>query len=355
MKVFSVFIPFCFFSLFSCKSQLVETEESNSNEMGRQVYHLDDKTLKLFQDSKGNYWFAGNGLIKYDGEKLIHYSKQDGLADNRIIAFQEDHLGNVYFDTLEGVNKYDGEKFTTLEVKEGGEWKLEENDLWFSMGWEGKGPYRYDGEYLYALEFPVCEQEEIFFQVEREHFNNPRAIYNIYKDKSGHIWFGTAALGACRYDGNKIAWIYEDEMNFTPGGGVLGIRASLEDSLGNYWFTNARYSFSFEDKTEERKGAYYLQYEKLKGPAIYEDSHEIKDPYYMSIVEDTQGDLWMVTYSDGVWRKKGNELIHYPVEHNGSEVLLFSIFQDNEETLWLGTHNAGAMKFNGSSFEKFEP
>lgn len=346
------------FILLSCNGQeLVAEKESEieASSLGRIVDHLHETTLEIFQDSKGIYWFASDGLMSYDGKVLTHFTTEDGLAGNRVIGFREDHLGNLYFDTLDGVSKFDGKKFTTLEVKEGGEWKLEENDLWFVVGWQNKGPFRYDGEYLYALEFPACEQEEIYYQEVGETSHTPRAIYNIYEDHSGNIWFGTAALGACRFDGEKIEWIYEDEMTITPGGGALGIRATLEDQNGKFWFTNARYSFNFEKESEERNGVHYLNYKKLKGPAIYDGGEAEKDPYFMSIVEDKHGHLWMLTYGEGVWRYDGNEFINYPVSHNGSEVLLFSIFKDNKGELWLGTHNCGAMRFDGNEFVKFTP
>ena len=63
----------------------------------------------------------------------------------------------------------------------------------------------------------------------------------------------------------------------------------------------------------------------------------------------------MVTYKDGVWLNNGEKLIHYPIKDSEKEVLLFSIYKDNQGILWLGTHNAGVYKFNGNTFEKFNP
>jgi ligand-binding sensor domain-containing protein len=75
----------------------------------------------------------------------------------------------------------------------------------------------------------------------------------------------------------------------------------------------------------------------------------------MSVIEDNKGDLWMVTYEQGVWRYDGKTLIHYSVKDGSRDIKLFSIYKDKQGELWLGTHEAGAYKFNGNQFEKFTP
>ena len=54
------------------------------------------------------------------------------------------------------MSKFDGQKFTALEIVENSsvenEWKSEPNDLWFRMGWNNSGPYRFDGKQLYGFQ-----------------------------------------------------------------------------------------------------------------------------------------------------------------------------------------------------------
>lgn len=50
-------------------------------------------------------------------------------------------------------------------------------------------------------------------------------------------------------------------------------------------------------------------------------------PYFMSsVIDDEKRDLWLVTYSDGVWRYDGHKLHHYPIEEHGENVLLHSSY-----------------------------
>lgn len=85
-------------------------------------------------------------------------------------------------------------------------WKLQEEDLWFNtLGKNGeRGPFRYDGEYLYQLQFPKHAMEEEFVQRFPNTSWSPYDVYSIYKDSKGTMWFGTSNFGICRYDGKEV-------------------------------------------------------------------------------------------------------------------------------------------------------
>jgi ligand-binding sensor domain-containing protein len=341
------------------KSETQEVQEKFVS-IGEIATEVDERVMVIFQDKNNHYWFGGgeNGVYKYDGETLVLYSTKDGLYSNAVLGIQEDIFGNIYFDTSEGICKFDGQKFVTLQVKEGNvlmnEWKLEPNDLWFRMGWNSNGPYRFDGNFLYELAFPKIEQADKFYAQYPNASFNPYGIYSLYKDSKGSVWFGTSSLGVCRYDGTTISWLYEEQMTTTSDGGALGIRSVLEDKDGIFWFTNTRYRYDISPGHSERNGTSYINYKKKNGIGYTDENGKIDFPYFMSIAEDNNGDLWMVTYDDGVWRNDGEKLIHYPIKVDEKDVLLFSIYKDKQGVLWLGSHNAGAFKFNGKTFEKFE-
>ena len=62
-------------SILSCKGQ-VQTEQKQAEtkmlEIGRTVFEIDNRIWKIFQDTKGNYWFGsnGNGIYKFDQKTL---------------------------------------------------------------------------------------------------------------------------------------------------------------------------------------------------------------------------------------------------------------------------------------------
>lgn len=339
-------------ALIACKGLAQPESEETENEnlvIGKTIEQLGTNVSRIFQDSQNNYWFASNGVVKYDGETLTQFTTKDGLYQNRVRDIQEDHLGNIYFDTGKGINKFDGNKIEKLEVIDDSAKArmLEPNDLWFAGDFNMNGAYRWDGEQLYHLKMPKHSEEVEFRR------NNPTVSYHLYsnystlKDKDGYIWFGGSTFGACRFDGNDFLWVSEREMTELNGGSSMGVRTILQDLDGNFYFGSdltSKYKIVTHEGVET--------YEKLPG---FTYSKEVDSPTStMSIVQDDEGNFWMSIYQGGVWKYDGEKYTHYPILLNNKEVELFSIYKDHQGVLWLGTHNAGTYKFNGKDFVKFE-
>lgn len=329
---------------------------------GDTVSELSHSIWTVFQATNGDYWFGGNagGAYRYDGKTIIYYSAKDGLSSQRVGGFQEDKQGNIYLSTLDGIIKFDGHTFATLTPipgkGPGDNWKLQPDDLWFSMlGKNGEhGPYRYDGKDLFQLEFPKHYMADDYFKMFPDKPWSPYEVYYIYKDHKGNMWFGTSNFGLCRYDGTSLSWLYEDELTNTPDGGSFGIRSILEDTKGKFWFCNTHYRYNISADSIIEQGKVLIKYEKEQGIAGIKYTDGTDFVYIMSMTEDNDGNLWMATYSGGVWKYNGKEVTHYDVKDDAKDVTLFSIYKDKKGQLWLGTHEAGAYKFNGQTFEKFK-
>jgi ligand-binding sensor domain-containing protein len=332
---------------------LVSFFVSNSIDTGVTVTQLDKTIWTIYQDKKSNYWFGSkeNGVYYYNGQRLKHITTENGLVSNEIRGIQEDANGNVYFDTEKGVSKFDGRTFKTLQIANPAsplnDWVLKPDDLWFRMGFKS-GAYRFDGKYLHYLKFPISPQENMFYMKNPNTSLKPYGLYTIYKDRKGYMWFGTASLGVCRYDGRTLNWHYEEQLQTTPNGGDFGTRAIFEDKNGKIWINNTRFRYVIETY-----GYKSVTFKKESGIGYLNKTNKMEFPFFLSITEDNKGNLWMATYENGVWKYNGKELIHYPVKDGETDVLLFTIYKDNKGVLWLGTHNAGVYTFNGHSFEKF--
>ena len=169
------------------------------------------KIWDLFEDSKGNIWFArdGYGACKYDptaalragASTFTHFTKKDGLCSNNVASITEDKHGNIWFGSITsdhpqyieegGVSRYDGKTFTRFPDVDG----LTDND-----------------------------------------------IYNLYSDRAGNIWIGAVRKGAYRFDasttlstGGTTFTLFDktDRPDLTK---YFAIQAFVEDSHGTLWF-----------------------------------------------------------------------------------------------------------------------
>jgi ligand-binding sensor domain-containing protein len=349
--------------LASCNGQSIskDADMHSTTTLGNSVTELSKSILIVFQAKNGNYWFGSDadGVYRFDGKTIFHFSTKEGLSGNRIRGIQEDKEGNIYISTLDGISKFDGHTFTTLTAikskSQNDNWKLQTGDLWFNMlGKNGeKGPYRYDGKNLYQLEFPKHYLADEYFAKSPNNPWSPYEVYYIYKDSKGIMWFGTGNFGICRYDGKSLSWLYEKHLTLVEGGGSFGIRSIIEDKEGKFWFCNTSYRYNIFPFSSTQKDKNLISYKREKGIDNLKAPDGKSMIYFMSAVEDNNGDLWMATYDQGLWRYDGKNVTHYPVKDGAKNVTLFSIYKDQKGELWLGTHETGAYKFNGKAFEKF--
>jgi ligand-binding sensor domain-containing protein len=353
--IFSIIIISAIFS--SCIGQSKSDTKLavvENQSVGEGITYMDPGAKLIFHDSSNNYWFGSEkGLYKYDGKGLQFFTSKVGLISNKIFGVQEDKLGNIYFDTPAGVSQFDGIQFKKLKVVEDHSekniWKLEPDDLWFRIGWDRKGPYRFDGKNLYHLAFPKSSIEDEFYAKYPNVSYNPYSIYSMFKDSKGNLWFGTSDLGIYRYDGNQISWMHEEHLGTTPEGGAFGIRSIMEDKDGYFWICNPKYKYKIlSENVDENERLAMLKYDVEKG--IVNPNNEVQ--YFMSMLTDDIGNLWMVN-ADGVWRYNGKELVHFYVKYGGRNISPTSVDKDNLGVLWFGTKKDGLYKYNGKIFEKF--
>jgi ligand-binding sensor domain-containing protein len=331
---------------------------------GDTVQHLGKNIMTVLQDQQHNIWFASweDGVYCYNGKILLHYTTAHGLSHNRVDEIREDARGNVYFNTQGGINKFDGSRFSELEVSPFAlnAWKLEKDDLWFRCLNQSGHVFRYDGELLHRLHFTGSERGDSLLRTDASGNGHnstldPYAVYTIYKDQSGNIWFGTAALGACRFNGRDFLWLQEDDLTELHDGPANGVRGIAEDKNGDFWMnTIARYritdSHEMAGNPRQQKG-----YMRLNGIGSMDGKKDGVLNEFMSVAKDNNGDMWIVTYNEGVWKYNGHDLEHFEITDGRKQIHIFSVSKDNNGVMWLGTHEHGAYFWNGERFESFMP
>jgi len=154
--------------------------------------------MALREDRAGNLWIgtAGGGVSRYDGERFITFTTEDGLALDEVSTILEDRAGNLWMGTVGGgLCRYDGEHFTTFTTEHG----LPSNEvlclridqaghLW--IGTNGGGVCRYDG-----LVFQTLSRKDGLVH---------DSIENIHPDRHGNVWLTTALRSITHYRPSRI-------------------------------------------------------------------------------------------------------------------------------------------------------
>lgn len=271
------------------------TNESQSNIANIEQINVFPNTsiTSLYTDSRGLVWIGARGkLASYDpqNKQILDYSKLININPNTaIISINEDKKNDIWVSafkqkcvrlTIEGQKAISAQDFTTNEG-------LISNAIW-----------------------------------------------KLYKDKKGDLWFGSNDNGLSRYDGTEF-------YSLTKNEGLPHNRpaAITEDADGNLWFGSI--------------GGGIFRYDG-KDFKVYTTKEGIGSDNPYLIAGDALGNIWIGT-SDGIncLNPKTDEIIKYSFKDGftGMETNQNSVFRDKNDNLWFGTIN-GLMKCNPTLFEK---
>lgn len=83
-------------------TQVVNNDLISQNSIvatGDTVSELGKSILIIFQSANGNYWFGSDvdGVYRYDGKNIIHFSTKHGLCNNTIRKLKKIHQATFSF------------------------------------------------------------------------------------------------------------------------------------------------------------------------------------------------------------------------------------------------------------------
>ena len=252
-----------------------------------------NEVTRIFQDREGYLWFGTvRGVSRYDGQGFVNFTTQDGLANNTVVAICQDREGALWFGTYGGASRYDpptsgsalrsGQAWTTFTIEDG------------LAG------------------------------------NNVQAII---LDRGGSLWFGARDGGVSRYDGKTFT-------NFTTKNGLALDRvwSALQDPEGNLWFGTDGGGVSRYDGKAFKT---FTSKDGLASNIVY------------STFQDREGNLWFSTLYGGVSRYDGKTFKTFTTQDGLADNGVSTICQDREGVFWFGTKfKAQAGMIPGSSLPR---
>ena len=209
LPVLCLFINFCYGQV---KTNLSEETKATTNghpklikTQGSTQY---DNIHCGLQDKAGNMWFGttGEGVYRYDGKSFTQFTKKDGLSSNKVWSILEDKVGNIWIGTEDGICRYD--------------------------------PKRAIGKNIIPVPITVNFMPIISNNNYNDYGSKKNAVWSIFQDKTGKIWFGTGEGVYC-YNGKTFT-------HFLQNDGVINkehlhlkmVDCILEDTNGNIWFAS---------------------------------------------------------------------------------------------------------------------
>ncbi len=306
----------------------------------------------ILQDRQGFMWFGTqDGLNKYDGYKftVYHYDPENNasLSNNFIWSIQEDARGNLWIGTCSGgLNKFDPktETFTSYQHQADNPQSLSNNFVWsvfedsrgsLWIGTHGGGLNRFD------------RRTETFTRYMHQP-DNPQglshnSVYSIFEDTGGSLWIGTLGGGLSKFDRKaEIFTRYQHQADNPQSLSSNFVQSIFEDTGGSLWIGTRGGLNKFDRKTET-----FIRYQ-----------HQANNPKSLShnrvcsIVEDTGDNLWIGTYGGGLnkFDRKTETFSHSQHQTDNPQSLssnfVQSIIKDAGGNLWIGTYGSGINKFD---------
>jgi signal transduction histidine kinase/ligand-binding sensor domain-containing protein/DNA-binding response OmpR family regulator len=288
-------------------------------------------------------WFGtGDGLNKFDGYKFTAYkhdlSDSTTLSHNDVRCIYEDVSGQLWIATLGGgINMFDRESeiFVRYTSESNNKTNLKSNYIRKFAGflydyketlWIGtsKGLDKFD---------PVSKQFTHFLHTDKGY---PYSyIEPVVVDSTGKVWFGCRLGGLYRFDPEtEQFYSFSDDPDSPHILSDNRIYSLFWDESGILWIgTTGAGLLSYDPRNNK-----FTSYQMDPG-----DRQTLNSTWVSSIYEDRSGKLWLGTPSGGINildRRTGKftSYMHDPADANSiSDNTVMCTFEDQAGVIWVGT------------------
>jgi ligand-binding sensor domain-containing protein/signal transduction histidine kinase len=269
-------------------------------------------------DREGNLWLGtnGEGLMRFKDRPIRIFTKADGLPNNVPMTVLSKHDGSLWVgNNCGGLSVFNGERFKTYNEKDGLSnscvWALAEGksgELW--VGTWGGGLFRFADSH--------------FAQFNSRQGLAGDVVRAITTARDGSLWIAT--------DGGLSHMVNGQFHNYSITDGLSSNRVVnvYQDRHGGIWVGTSR---GVNRMTGDRFA-----------PVL--SAHEIFDPRYISLGEDSSADLYALSAPKGVDRIEGNQLVE--VNH---DLDLLSMVTSHRGELWF-TGGNGIFRFSAAAFRQ---
>ena len=293
----------------------------------------------ILKDSKGFMWFGTDeGLNKFDGYRFSffkHYpDNPSSIDDNIVFDILEDYDKNLWVGTNNGLNKFDRKKNAFSHFfKE--DMHLNVRDIFQDSKhrmWLGTS----SGLFLLDLKKGSYTQ----FRHEQNNRNSLSNdfIFKITEDKSGDLWIATKN-GLDRFNPEKKTFLkYFHDAKKVNSLETNWIKVVYRDHSDNIWIGMLGGGIAKYNPVNNTFKSFKHNPQKANSLAHND---------ILSILEDRNGRLWVGTENGGIsiYNEKEDRFTTVAYDPNDNNSLsnnsIYSLYEDNIGNMWVGTWSGG--------------
>ena len=287
--------------------------------------------------------FSSSVFAQQRNVQFSHLTNLDGLSQSTVQAIVKDKHGFMWFGTQDGLNKFDGYKFTVYRHQPNNPKSLRKNHI-LSLYEDRKGNL-WVGTLNGGISLYDRKNDSFINYIEEP--ENPdklshSVITSIYEDRKGNFWIGTYwNLNLLdRRTGKVTRFISDDKDHKSISSN--GITAIFEDNRGNLWIGTQNGLNILDRRTKQFKRYFYRE----------NDPKSISGNFISKIFQSSNGDLWVGTVGAGLnlFDYKGQTFTSFKQDPENPASISNNNIRDiadaDNGNLWVGTHGA---------FELFNP
>lgn len=312
---------------------------------------ISDNTItSLYEDRNGALWVGTNkGLNRYDRGKnaFVHYqmTHKGVITSDAITCMYEDQAGHLWVGTYRGLNVFDKERNRLMpyDDKDIDPGSLNTKNITAIVEDDRNNLWIATQSGLYMLGSGTKKSLTFLHDDKVPGSLSDNRVTCLAKDYLGNLWIGTRAGGLNHFNYSKRTF----EVYKTPSSGAKGssskIIYSVTAAKNSLWIGTE----NGIDHLDILKGNYTTY---RNDP---EDIYSITSGSIRSFLSDSDGILWVGTYSGGVdkydmnlplfdiYRNRGNW------QGNGLSHKVVTSFEERTNgTIWVGTDGGGLNLFD---------